>query len=153
MSVSRVLYRCGAYASHRCLSFIYTASYPAAPAFYPPSQPSVTGNSRQSGRRPSSMVYANLQPPAGTARRSPGGRWSLTPPSHPYLPSVDDRRLFSSTVTCRRRQLVFSPVERLMLPGLSSCTPEGAPATSRHTANAGAKVGKIAERAKPECIF
>jgi len=28
----------------------------------------------------------NLQHPAGTARRSPVGRWSLTPPSHPYLP-------------------------------------------------------------------
>ena len=30
------------------------------------------------------MVYMNLQPPEGTARRSPGGWWSLTPPSHPY---------------------------------------------------------------------
>ena len=33
---------------------------------------------------PQTMVYANLQPPAGTARRSPADRWSLTPPSHPY---------------------------------------------------------------------
>ena len=30
------------------------------------------------------MVYANLQPPDRTARRSPAGWWSLTPPSHPY---------------------------------------------------------------------
>ena len=34
--------------------------------------------------RPQTMVYANLQPPAGTARRSPVVWWSLTPPSHPY---------------------------------------------------------------------
>ena len=33
---------------------------------------------------PQPMVYANLQPPDGTARRSPAGWWSLTPPSHPY---------------------------------------------------------------------
>lgn len=33
---------------------------------------------------PQTMVYANLQPPDGTARRSPAGWWSLTPPSHPY---------------------------------------------------------------------
>ena len=33
---------------------------------------------------PQTMVYTNLQPPDGTARRSPAGRWSLTPPSHPY---------------------------------------------------------------------
>ena len=32
------------------------------------------------------MVYMNLRPPAGTARRSPAGWWSLTPPSHPYPP-------------------------------------------------------------------
>jgi len=30
------------------------------------------------------VVYMNLQPPAGTARRSPAAWWSLTPPSHPY---------------------------------------------------------------------
>ena len=33
---------------------------------------------------PRSMVYANLQPPDGTARQSPADWWSLTPPSHPY---------------------------------------------------------------------
>ena len=33
------------------------------------------------------MVYMNLRPPAGTARRSPADWWSLTPPSHPYLAS------------------------------------------------------------------
>lgn len=32
------------------------------------------------------MVYLNLQPPDGTARLSPAVWWSLTPPSHPYLP-------------------------------------------------------------------
>ena len=36
------------------------------------------------------MVYMNLQPPDGTARRSPAGWWSLTPPSHPY-PFQDGR--------------------------------------------------------------
>jgi len=41
---------------------------------------------RHLGGQPSlSMVYMNLQPPAETARRSPVGWWSLTPPSHPYL--------------------------------------------------------------------
>ena len=33
---------------------------------------------------PQTMVYMNLQPPVGTAQRSPVGWWSLTPPSHPY---------------------------------------------------------------------
>ena len=33
---------------------------------------------------PQTMVYMNLQLPVGTARRSPGGWWSLAPPSHPY---------------------------------------------------------------------
>jgi len=33
---------------------------------------------------PLPTVYANLQPPEDTARRSPGDWWSLTPPSHPY---------------------------------------------------------------------
>ena len=47
-----------------------------AQAFYPPSF-TRTGN-------PQTMVYMNLQPPVGTARRSPVGWWSLTPPSHPY---------------------------------------------------------------------
>ena len=37
---------------------------------------------------PQTMVYANLQPPADTARWSPTGWWSLTPPSHPYLTAV-----------------------------------------------------------------
>ena len=62
-----------------CLSFIYSASYPAALAFYPPSRYARTDS-------PQAMVYANLQSPEGTARRSPAGWWSLTPPSHPCSP-------------------------------------------------------------------
>jgi len=42
-------------------------------------------------------VYMNLQPPADTARWSPIGWWSLTPPSHPYPACT--RRLFSSALT------------------------------------------------------
>ena len=63
-----------------CLSFIYSAGYPTALAFYPPSWLAPRTDS------PQPMVYANLQPPDGTARRSPAGWWSLTPPSHPYRP-------------------------------------------------------------------
>ena len=49
----------------------------------------VLNNTRKCRREPwagnpQSMVYTNLQPPDGTARRSPDGWWSLTPPSHPY---------------------------------------------------------------------
>ena len=65
-----------------------------------------------------STVYMNLQPPVGTARRSPAGWWSLTPPSHPYRPCR--RRSFSSALTCSHPQLLFSEVRRPMLPGLSS---------------------------------
>ena len=61
-----------------CLSFIYSAGYPTALAFYPPSWLAPRTDN------PQPMVYANLQPPDGTARRSPAGWWSLTPPSHPY---------------------------------------------------------------------
>jgi len=67
---------------------------------------------------PPTMVYANLQPPDGTALRLPAGWWSLTPPSHPY----PFGRLFSSPVSCCHQQLALSPVERPMLPGLSSRT-------------------------------
>ena len=65
---------------------------------------------------PQTIVYANLQPPDGTALRLPAGWWSLTPPSHPY----PFGRLFSSPVSCCHQQLALSPVERPMLPGLSS---------------------------------
>ena len=68
---------------------------------------------------PPTMVYANLQPPDGTALRLPAGWWSLTPPSHPY---PFGGRLFSSPVSCCHQQLALSPVERPMLPGLSSRT-------------------------------
>ena len=66
------------------LSFIYSAGCPTAQAFYPPSGPE-----RHRTDSPLPMVYANLQPPDGTARRSPAGWWSLTPPSHPYSCPTD----------------------------------------------------------------
>ena len=50
-----------------CLPFIYSAGYPTALAFYPPSWLAPRTDS------PQPMVYANLQPPDGTARRSPAG--------------------------------------------------------------------------------
>ena len=79
--------------------------------------PSIVGRKRPLGGQPyMTMVYMNLQPPDGTARRSPGGWWSLTPPSHPYPCG----RSFSSTGSCCRQQLLFSEVERPVLPGLSS---------------------------------
>ena len=61
------------------LSFIYLTSHPVTLAFYPPSH-----RSWFRAGYPQSMVYMNLQLPDGTARRSPDGWWSLTPPSHPY---------------------------------------------------------------------
>ena len=67
---------------------------------------------------PQTMVYANLQLPVCTAQWSPTGWWSLTPPSHPYLP--EGWRLFSSASTCCHQQLPFSEVGCPMLPGLSS---------------------------------
>ena len=95
-----------------CLSFIYSAGYPTALAFYPPSWLAPRTDS------PQPMVYANLQPPDGTARRSPAGWWSLTPPSHPCYPC--GKRLFSSSISSCHQLLVLSPVECPVLPGLSS---------------------------------
>jgi len=69
----------------RRLSFIYSACYQTALAFYPPSHPE-----RNRTDNPQSMVYANLQPPEGTAWRSPVSWWSLTPPSHPYQRNDND---------------------------------------------------------------
>ena len=74
--VSRVL--CTGSFDLACLSFIYSASHLAALAFYPPSLPKHRAGS------PQTTVYANLQPPAGTAQWSPTGWWSLTSPSPPY---------------------------------------------------------------------
>jgi len=85
----------------------------------------------QWGGQPSvSMVYMNLQPPDGTARRSPAGWWSLTPPSHPYptlsvlfegsLRKALTGRSFSSSVSNCRQLLLLSEVECPVLPGLSS---------------------------------
>ena len=70
----------------------------------------------RAGNPDMSMVYMNLQPPAGTARRSPVGWWSLTPPSHPYPCG----RSFSSSLTSCRQLLLLSEVECPVLPGLSS---------------------------------
>ena len=64
--MSRVLYS----PEGERLSFIYSMSYPIALAFYPPSHSS--RETRADG--PQSMVYANLQPPDGTADMSPC-RW------------------------------------------------------------------------------
>jgi len=58
----------------------------------------------------------NLQPPDGTAQRSPAGWWALTPPSHP----CSFERFFSSSGSSCHQLLALSPVERPMLPGLSS---------------------------------
>jgi len=75
---------------------------------------------------PLPTVYANLQPPDGTAPRSPAGWWALTPPSHPYplkissLTKSKRGRLFSSPGSSCHQLLALSPVERPMLPGLSS---------------------------------
>ena len=96
------------------LSFIYSVCHHTAPAFYPPSDKNIRAGN------PQPTVYMNLQPPDDTARRSPGGWWSLTPPSHPYR--TEARRLFSSAISCRHRQLLFSEVECPVLPGLSSRT-------------------------------
>ena len=92
---------------------------PKAQAFYPPLHPPLSPlkeSLRIQADNLQAMVYANLQLPDGTARRSPGGWWSLTPPSHPYPYG----RLFSSADTCCHQQLLFSEVGCPLLPGLSS---------------------------------
>ena len=66
----------------RCLPFIYCARHHAPLAFYPPSRSVITASPR-AGNPDMSMVYMNLQPPGGTARRSPAGWWSLT---HAFSP-------------------------------------------------------------------
>lgn len=65
----------------------------AVPAIYPIresphgfSVPPSAGVSRAG--YPQTAVYMNLQPPAGTARRSPDGRWSLTHAFSPLPASV-----------------------------------------------------------------
>lgn len=73
----------------------------------------------------------NLQLPRRTACRSPGSWWALTPPSHPYPcaralyggPHTAQRRLFSSALLCRHRQLSVRKWNRSALPGLSSLRP------------------------------
>ena len=56
-------------------------SHPITQAFYPLSLPSKW---HRADNPDMTIVYMNLQPPDDTARRSPAGWWSLTPPSHPY---------------------------------------------------------------------
>ena len=79
--------------------------------------PSIASKRNRAGRPHMAMVYMNLRPPVGTARRSPDGWWSLTPPSHPY-PAWG--RSFSSSLTNCRQLLLFSEVECPVPPGLSS---------------------------------
>ncbi len=77
----------------------------------------------RSGGHPQTVVYMNLQPPEGTARLSPDGWWSLTPPSHPCHSYT--WRSFSSACSHCHQWLPFSEVERPALPGLSSRHPHG----------------------------
>ena len=100
----------------RRLPFIYADGYPTAPAFYPPSEPEVSGG------QPSPTVYANLQPPDGTARRSPAAWWALTPPSHP-CPMT--RRPFRRQQKPRREavilfsRILLSPIAGTFTSGVS----------------------------------
>ncbi len=100
----------------------------------------------------------NLQPPDGTARRSPAGWWSLTPPSHPYRPHEDGTAviffclhllsptasIFGSGAPCAARTFLPHP-----------SVPKGfrVPATSRNTAISGAKVRISEDNAKRKLAF
>jgi len=112
----------------QCLSFIYYACRHASLAFYPPSHLRL-GGLPSFRTKAETMVYMNLQPPDGTARRSPDGWWSLTPPSHPcptrsVLLAEPKKALlgrsFSSSISSCRQLLLLSEVECPVLPGLSS---------------------------------
>ena len=76
-SVSRVLFRSNVVAAVPAIYLARTSPYGSSIL------PSI-GKCRAGNPQP--MVYMNLQPPDSTARRSPGGWWSLTPPSHPCPP-------------------------------------------------------------------
>ena len=71
-------YKPGSVPLARCLSFIYSAGYPYGSSILPSI---VSLKIRTDSPQP--MVYANLQPPDGTALRSPAGWWSLT---HTFSP-------------------------------------------------------------------
>ena len=98
-----------------CLPFIYSAGYPTALAFYPPSYLERFGRTalnRWFTRTCSlQMEQPDDHPPAGGLLHH-----LLTLTSLP-------RRLFSSPVSCCHQQLALSPVERPVLPGLSSRAP------------------------------
>jgi len=126
-SVSRVLFP--ALTAGR-LSFIYSASHPTAPAFYPPPY--------YSGGQPSDDGLHELAAPRWN---SPLIAQRLVVSYTTFSPLPFDGRLFSSSDTSCRQLLPFSEVGRPVLPGLSSRIPslrifEGGwtPATSRATA-------------------
>ena len=80
---------------------------------------------------PPSLLKSGGQPSDDGLHELAASRWHGPPitwrPVVSYttfspLPSNAWRRLFSSALSCRRRQLPFSEVERPLLPGLSSRT-------------------------------
>ncbi len=82
------------------------------------SNPHVTTRLKHSTLRhragsPQTTVYANLQPSECTTERSPDGRQSLTSVFSPLPPK---RRLFSSALTCRHRQLPVKKRSALCCP-------------------------------------
>ena len=96
----------------------------------------------------------NLQPPEDTARRvTPRLVVSCTTFSPLPRPTSGPRRLFSSVPTCRRRQLLFSEVERPALPGLSSRARKERQRQSRNTAFQCAKVRLFHEFSKLSPFF
>ena len=106
--ISRVLYPYGR------LSFIYYAGYPASLASYPPSC------SLELGRTILNQWYTrtcSLQTEQPCDHPQAGGLLHHLLTLTPLL-----RRLFSSPVSCCYQQLVLSPVECPLLPGLSSRT-------------------------------
>ena len=112
VSISRVLFLPNPYGQGSLLSFIYSVSHPTALAFYPPP-------SHRSDGTPSNDGIHELAAP----------RWYSPMIAHRLVVSYTRLltltthkawRLFSSTDTCRRRQLLFSEVRFPMLPGLAS---------------------------------
>ncbi len=76
-----------------------------------------------------SMVYMNLQPPAGTARRSPVGWWSLTHAFSPLpLPTSNVQRSTSNVQRKRGAVVLFFPYQ---LSPTASTFRSGAPCAAR----------------------
>ena len=115
VSISRVLFLLRHCCRRSLLPFIYYASRPASPAFYPPPP-------LRSDGTPSSGGIHELAAPRWyspmIAHRLVVSYTTFSP-----LPRTMARRLFSSTDTCRRRQLLLSEVGFPVLPGLSSPAP------------------------------